>query len=1582
MKKLCIGIVLLITLLAIAGFAVAETQLALNTPTTVEIDIRGDVAIYEFTPTVDGIYKFYSSSVNEQEWCYTYGWLFDEDMMLITENEGSEYRYGHFFIRQLLKANKKYYFAATFSPYMSVEGTGSFLIHLDHTDGLFAEATQQTVYSGYGKTRTIEIIAHSPNGAVTYQWYDGDSAISGATSSQYTYPALTANKIYKCAVSDGVSTKAVSVDAKISSGLSLGYSSETEVAYGESIELTVKATASYGADQLTYQWYENVLNENGEWVTEPIEGATSPRLALNNVTQSAHYECAVTDINGETERSYHNVYVSERFTLTAVGETQKEVEVGGSVTLSVSAEAAGPASYSWYKINPDYYEWIPIPNAEGPSYTITNATVSDEYICEAKSAYGNNRQISFFVNVTGAFSASANGSTQIVMNPGETAVMKVNASSNVGALSYQWYYNDSTFHKSIPIREAVSANYSLPENAKVGVYLCNVTDTAGNSKRIYFNVSSADVLSVEADSPTNVTLAPGVTGTLKVAVTSGDENVKIRWYQRKYNTGYRVVIDGARTTSLNIIGGERGDYSCVVTDRYGNTSTVWFYVYVDNGFSVTAETTEFTVLPGESVRLNATGECTDGEITYRWSHNDIKNHRYETVKESNESFLAIDAVNADNCGRYELNAYDEYGNYSHISFNIAVKNNLTAVATNNISEVTVDPGEDVELSVTANCDAGVDRLTYQWYEQVWFESGNSWYYSQIDYEKRSTLRLTNIQESKGYYCMVSDEFGNSVRVNFRVRIDNELTANPLNGNENITVQPGEAATLTVTASCKTGELTYQWYKEYQYEENGYSYWNEEKITGATGASYTTEAINQYTEYYCEVKDAYKNSSTVWFYVRIDNGLTVVPVGLRNRQVEIGTDVTLQVTASCNSGALSYKWYRCERRYDENGDYYWHQPADPIDGANTDTYSVMSVTTVERYFCVVSDTFGGEESVDFNIIIDNGLTARMVGNNSDITVPFGESATLEVAADCKTGNVHYQWCKYVEYEENGQQYGRYDTIAGATNASYTTEIVTERRTEYSCIVQDDYANETRVWFTVYADTELTVEPEGEFIFQVSDAPITLVVTASNRFEDTEFSYNWYSNNQGWISETTDNAYTLMNPEIGTYYCDVSDGGNQSKKVWFYVTGDEPFASAYGNGDKYVNPGEPVTLQVVAWDNENEITYQWYECNSANGEQELIAGETEPIYTLTAEDPKNISCHVTSENLDTYVGFWVHISSEWYFDSTGMSRINIIPEGGNIELTMNITNKLDENPTFIWYRNENRIPDATGKTLTVTEEGRYYFEAHDKYGNSFSLGDAIYCFEDEPTIVAEGQEETRPENSDMVIYRIVPSKTGTYQIETERDVHLYRPGDWWSYRDIYSETITTRLEKGQTYYVMLSNDNSSFKYGLIGEEQNEFNVVLKKGLELDIPALYINNEWIYKDYAISSKQSVILFDGDRMKVLKEGTADVTIMYSNGTQRVFHITVADGNSLILPDQLTTIEEDAFSGDNSTQFIQLGNNVQTVKNGAFSNMGNITVIVNNSNTVFESGAFKNSNPLVICHNGSTEWSCIEQGIPYFRFW
>jgi len=252
---------------------------------------------------------------------------------------------------------------------------------------------------------------------------------------------------------------------------------------------------------------------------------------------------------------------------------------------------------------------------------------------------------------------------------------------------------------------------------------------------------------------------------------------------------------------------------------------------------------------------------------------------------------------------------------------------------------------------------GATDVTYRWYRVVFDDNGNRVSDSRITNASGSTYTVTNVTEYEQYYCLVSD--GNtSMAVDFFVIIQNGLTAadsNTGSGYAVNTVDLGSSVTMSVTASCTSGSLTYRWYKS----GIGSSYASQ-LIEDATGSSYTATDISRYTLYCCKVTDKYGNTASVLYYTYVNSGFSAEPEA-GDVYVDAGGTAVLEVNAEGEE--LDYRW----REFIES--FYGGYNVYNTGSAHVDTLVVPKVFRDMQYQCIVTDAYGNTQYVDFNIHVN-------------------------------------------------------------------------------------------------------------------------------------------------------------------------------------------------------------------------------------------------------------------------------------------------------------------------------------------------------------------------------------------------------------------------------------------------------------------------------------------------------------------------------------------------------------------------------------------------------------------------------------
>lgn len=830
------------------------------------------------------------------------------------------------------------------------------------------------------------------------------------------------------------------------------------------------------------------------------------------------------------------------------------VPLNASVTLTAMEDASPDYKYQWYgKVYGDD-EYTIIMEATGVDYTIDKISTKMEYYCEVLDENGNALGQSYFEisidnSLKGYVAGTEDGSVDMQVSKGGSITMEVDASVDVGNVSYKWYQwvpKDGEEEQEDLLLDSTAESCTVNDINEYTEYYCDVSDDYGNWERVWFYVSVASGLYAyanvkEESNYKNIKVAQSETATLTVyaGVDEGMGNVSYEWYKDD------ELLEGkAESTCETDAITTRTTYSCKVSDDYGSYEWVNFYVSVDSGLkayvadSKYEETEAHVEVPvGQAKTLAVAASVTDGStISYAWYDEDPSD--YEEDDENypdelgSESAYTTDGVNEKKT--YYCKVSDAYGGSITICFYVSVASGLNAYVKDDPNQdteayVLVTQGEAVTLEVTATANEG-EQIYYKWYKSS---------DTTEDVELASTTascETEKITRNQTYYCEVSDAYGETKNVWFYVSVDSKLTVDAV-GDDYVTVPLNETTTLEVEATAAEGvALTYQWY-----------YWDSdideyELIEGATGTSYTTKAITTSEEYRCEVRDVYGNEESVAFTISVANNFKVEPVGSTSVYVSEGGSATLAVNATANS-ALTYQWH-------QSGPEGWFE----IENATESTYTTGAITNSTIFVCEVKDSYGNEGTISFRVSVDNGLTATAVGE-TDLTVDLNDSVTLRVNATATSGNLTYEWLKNDAW------------ILGAEDATYTVDNITEYA-EYACVVRDTYDNTQyiRFYIRVNKDTGLTVVADGDATVEVESGTRATLKVIANTTAETELTYLWHqydSEEQEWIiyDEGRNSSKTPVIKADSQFKCVVRDQYGNEKEVLFTV---KP-ATSQGSGD---------------------------------------------------------------------------------------------------------------------------------------------------------------------------------------------------------------------------------------------------------------------------------------------------------------------------------------------------------------------------------------------------------------------------------
>jgi hypothetical protein len=156
---------------------------------------------------------------------------------------------------------------------------------------IIATADPTTICEGVAVNFTTNVTNGGAN--PTYQWYDGATPITGATSSTYTYIGVVPGANITCQVTSDAPcatgnpaiSNAIPVTVNATLPLSVTIATVDPTTICENSTVTFTSNVVNGGTNPTYQWFNGAA---------PILGATSPTYTYTGVVPGATITCQVT----------------------------------------------------------------------------------------------------------------------------------------------------------------------------------------------------------------------------------------------------------------------------------------------------------------------------------------------------------------------------------------------------------------------------------------------------------------------------------------------------------------------------------------------------------------------------------------------------------------------------------------------------------------------------------------------------------------------------------------------------------------------------------------------------------------------------------------------------------------------------------------------------------------------------------------------------------------------------------------------------------------------------------------------------------------------------------------------------------------------------------------------------------------------------------------------------------------------------------------------------------------------------------------------------------------------------------------
>jgi hypothetical protein len=427
------------------------------------------------------------------------------------------------------------------------------------------------------------------------------------------------------------------------------------------------------------------------------------------------------------------------------------------------------------------------------------------------------------------------------------------------------------------------------------------------------------------------------------------------------------------------------------------------------------------------------------------------------------------------------------------------------------------------------------------------------------------------------------------------------------GPPTITTQPasqsinsGQTATLSATATTSGGTLSYQWYE-------GASGITTTPV-GTNSASFTTPALTATKSYWVRVSNECgniaSNAATVTVCIPPAIGTHPAPSTINS-----GQTATLTVTAT-GSGPFTYQWY-------EGASGVTTTPV----GTNSASFTTPALTATKTYWVRVTSTCNGSVPVNSNAATVTVCAPPAIATQpASPSINSGQTATLSVVAG-GSGPLSYQW-----YEGAS---GTTTTPVGTNSASFTTPALTSSRSYWVRVTSScngtQSVNSNTATVTVCNATGITTHPVSQTINSGQTATLSVVAGGS-----APFTYQWYEGPSGTTTTPVGtNSASFTTPALTvtkTYWVKVTGGCGSANSNAATITVCTPPGIATHPASQTIGSGAAATLSVVA-SGSGPFSYQWFEGASGT--------TTTPVGTNSAS--------FTTPALTATKSYWVRVTS---------------------------------------------------------------------------------------------------------------------------------------------------------------------------------------------------------------------------------------------------------------------------------------------------------------------------------------------------
>ena len=507
----------------------------------------------------------------------------------------------------------------------------SVTVNASVTPSVSITSTSTSICTGQSVTFT----ATPTNGgaAPTYQWYNGSTAISGATASTYSTTTLTGSPSItvkltsnaSCVSTPTVTSNAitVTVGGSVTPSVSITSSAGNTLCSGQSTTFT--ATPTNGGTAPTYQWYKN---------GSAISGATSSTYTSSSFANNDAITCGITSNSAcasptTATSSAITITIASNGTpsLTIASSVGNTICSGQTVTFTATPTNGGSApTYQWYNGS------TAISGATSSTYTTNSISSSVVISCKMVSnsqcvSTTNATSNSLSISVSGAVTPAVNitSSTGNSVCQGQSVTFTAAAVNGGSSPSFQWYNSGSA------ISGATSSTYatsSLANGSAISVVLTSSSSCASpstaTSNTINMSVANSSTASVSVSSSAGTSLCSSQNSTLTATPVNGGGTPAYQWMLNGSNISGATASTYAPSTIHNgdVYSVQMVSSSSCVTQSTVTSTPLTFSIVSGGPAGVTVSSNVgLNICQGVNVTFSAAATNGGTNPTYQWTKN-------------------------------------------------------------------------------------------------------------------------------------------------------------------------------------------------------------------------------------------------------------------------------------------------------------------------------------------------------------------------------------------------------------------------------------------------------------------------------------------------------------------------------------------------------------------------------------------------------------------------------------------------------------------------------------------------------------------------------------------------------------------------------------------------------------------------------------------------------------------------------------------------------------------------------------------------------------------------------------------------